>query len=475
VTASAGGAAPSRGFRVHLAALGCRLNQAEMDALGGSLAADGLDLAGDADGADIIVLNTCAVTAEAERDARRMVRRWHRLRPEAAIVLTGCQATLKPAELAALPGVAAVVGNAAKDGLRGLIGEWLAGSSEAGDPESARQAAAKRVGGPEPKGGIGGREDALAATTVLPPAPGRTRAFVAVQDGCDQGCAFCAATLARGASRSRSLAEVVAQVGQLVAAGYQEAVLTGAQLGAYGRDLGLRRAGLPGLVRGILEHTGLPRLRLSSLEPWDLGPGLGTLWADDRLMPQLHLPIQTGSDALRRRMARRGRVDTLRRLVEEARAAVPELALGTDLIAGLPGETDADHRATLALVRELSFVRLHVFPFSPRAGTAAAAMEGQVPLTLRRQRAAELAAAGRELARGHAGRLAGAVRLVLWEAPGAEVDSLGRRSWSGQAPDGTRVRAWSAADLWNRILPTALALEADGTGEEGLSGRVVLG
>lgn len=470
----AAGELPRRGPRVHLAALGCRLNQAEMDALGGSLAADGLDLENDAGRADVIVLNTCAVTAEAERDARRLVRRWHRLRPEADIILTGCQATLAPAELAALPGVAAIVENAAKDGLRDRIRKWAGVTSGDGDPEAARHAAAIRTDDRDAEQGIGGQDDASTASAVLPPAPGRTRAFVAVQDGCDQGCAFCATTLARGAARSRHRADVVAQVERLVRAGYQEAVLTGVQLGAYGRDLGLRRAGLPSLIRGILERTGLPRLRLSSLEPWDLGPALGALWADGRLMPQLHLPIQTGSDALRRRMARRGRVETVRRLVAEARAAVPELALGTDLIAGLPGETDADHRATLALVRELGFVRLHVFPYSPRAGTAAAAMDGQLPEALRRERAAELVALGHELARAHAARLAGGIRPVLWEAPGAKVDAMGRRSWSGLAPDGTRVRAWSAADLWNRILPTRLALDGDGTGGDELSGSVAL-
>lgn len=478
MTDAAGDAAPGRAPQVHLAAVGCRLNQAEMDALGGSLAAGGLDLADDAGQADVIVLNTCAVTAEAERDARRLVRRWHRLRPEAAIVLTGCQATLAPAELATLPGVAAVVGNAAKEGLADRIREWVGVTSGEGNPEAAWHAPATRDGGLDREHPIGGHDAAMPVSSVLPPAPGRTRAFVAVQDGCDQGCAFCATTLARGAARSRRRADVVAQVGLLVAAGYQEAVLTGVQLGAYGRDLGLRGAGLAGLIRVILERTGLPRLRLSSLEPWDLDPDLGALWADGRLMPQLHLPIQTGSDALRRRMARRGRVETVRRLVAEARAAVPELALGTDLIAGLPGETDADHRATLALVRELGFVRLHVFPYSPRAGTAAAAMDGQLPEALRRERAAELAALGHELARAHAARLAGGIRPVLWEAPGAVVDTMGRRLWSGLAPDGTRVRAWSAAELWNRVLPTRLALagaDVDGAGWDDVDGDGLIG
>ncbi len=434
--------------RVHLHALGCRLNQAEMDALGGRLMAEGVALTAAAGQADMIVLNTCAVTAEAARDARRLVRRWQRTRPETAIVLTGCQATLTPEALAALPGVAAVVGNGAKDGLA----DWIL----------------ERAGRPA----AGGRSATAMAAAVLPPAPGRTRAFVAVQDGCDQGCAFCATTVARGAARSRHRADILTQIGALVTAGYQEAVLTGVQLGAYGKDLGFGGDGLMGLIRDILDGGRLPRLRLSSLEPWDLRPSLSALWADDRLMPQLHLPIQTGSDALRRRMARRGRVDTLRRWVAAARMAAPGLALGTDLIAGLPGETDADHGATISLMRELGFCRLHVFPYSPREGTAAAAMADQVPEARRRERAAELSALGRELAREHAAGLAGQQRPVLWEAPGAEVDPAGRRRWSGLAADGTRVNTWSATDLWNRILPTRLAWVDDVPGRDAFGADV---
>lgn len=423
--------------RIHLCTLGCRLNQAEMDALGGRLMADGVALTA-AGQADVIVLNTCAVTAEAARDARRLVRRWHRERPEAAIVLTGCQATLTPEALTALPGVTAVVGNGDKEGLA----DWI-------HDRTGRPAA-------------GSRSATAMEAAVLPPARGRTRAFVAVQDGCDQRCAFCATTVARGAARSRHRADIVLQIGALAAAGYQEAVLTGVQLGAYGKDLGLGGDGLTGLIRSLLQDRRLPRLRLSSLEPWDLHPSLIALWADERLMPQLHLPIQTGSDALRRRMARRGRVDSLRRWVEAARAAIPGLALGTDVIAGLPGETDADHEATLKLLRELGFCRLHVFPYSPREGTAAAAMAGQVAAALRRERSTELAALGRDLARRHAAGLAGQLRPILWEAPGDATDALGRRRWSGLAPDGSRVSCWSAADLWNRILPARLALDGDG-------------
>ncbi len=417
------------GPRIHLAAQGCRLNQAEMEDLGGSLAGRGLTLADRAETADLLVLNTCAVTAEAARDARRLVRRWGRLRPEAPILLTGCLATLEPAGLSALPGVAAVLDNPRKLRLADQILAWAEGSA---DPSSA---------GSPPAG-----------PSVLPPAPGRSRAFLAAQDGCDQSCAFCASSLARGAARSRRPGEVLGRLRALEAAGYQEVVLTGLQLGAWGRDLAPERSDLAALVRQLLAGSALPRLRLSSLEPWSLGRDLPELWRDPRLQPQLHLPIQTGSDRLLKAMRRRGSAAALRRLVAALRTASPHLALGTDLVAGLPGETAADHAATLALVRELGFCRLHVFPFSPRPGTAAAALPDQVPPALRRERAAELLALGEQLAAAHHQSLAGRPLPVLWEAPGPP-DPQGRRLWRGLAPDGSRLRAWSAADLWNRIVP----------------------
>lgn len=422
------------GRRIHLWAQGCRLNQAEMEDLGAQLAAEGLDPEAAVGEADLLVLNTCAVTAEAGRDARRLLRRWQRLRPGAAILVTGCQATLEPEAIAALPGVTAVLDN----GRKADLGPWILGWSGRG---------------PSPAGGA----EAAAAPPVLPPVPGRSRAFLAAQDGCDQSCAFCVSSLARGAARSRRAGELLGRLRRLEEVGYQEVVLTGLQLGAWGRDLRPDRSDLGALLRQLLAGSALPRLRLSSLEPWSLGGALPALWQDPRLQPQLHLPIQTGSDRLLRSMRRRGGTAALRRLVAALRASTPELALGTDLVAGLPGETAADHRATLALVEELGFSRLHVFPFSPRPGTAAALMPDPVPPELRRERAAELAALGAALAAAHRRRQAGRLLPVLWEAarPG-QADAGGRRRWSGLAPDGSRLYAWSVRDLWNRIVPARL-------------------
>lgn len=423
-------------MKIHLHAIGCRLNQAEIETMARQLAAGGHTLTADPAEADTVILNTCAVTAEAAREARRLVRRWQRQRPRAPILVTGCQATLDPASFRDMPGVAAVLANDRKSDLVSWIASWSGPSS----------------GGP----GSQGPAVSAADPPVLPPAPGRSRAFLAVQDGCDQGCAFCASSLARGAARSRRAGEVLGRLRQLEGAGYQEVVLTGLQLGAWGRDLEPDRAELGDLVRRLLAGSSLPRLRLSSLEPWSLGPSLPDLWQDPRLQPQLHLPIQTGSDRLLKAMRRRGGSGALRRLAAALRARVPELALSTDLVAGLPGETEADHRATLALVEALGFCRLHVFPFSPRPGTPAALMADQVPVPLRRERAAELAALGDRLAQAHRRSLAGRCLPVLWEAAGPGGDAQGRRRWGGLAPDGSRVHTWSAADLWNRILPVYL-------------------
>ncbi len=272
-------------MKVHVRTLGCRLNQAEIEALGRALTAGGQTLVDDPSQADQIVVNTCAVTQDAVHTSRKLTRQLHRAAPEAAITLTGCYAQLAPVDAAALPGVTSVVGNADKDRLAVALG-----GAEAYDLEPLQR-------------------DARA---------GRTRAFVKVQDGCDNACTFCITTVARGAGRSRPPEEIVREVAMLTALGYQEIVLTGVHLGSYGHDRG-QRDGLADLIRRILAETDAPRLRLSSLEPWDLSPGFFDLWRDQRLCPHLHLPLQSGCDATLRRMARRTTQASFRRLVDAAR------------------------------------------------------------------------------------------------------------------------------------------------------------
>ena len=409
-------------MKIHLHTIGCRLNQAEIETMGRQFQAGGHEIVGDAAAADAIVLNTCAVTAEATRDARRLTRRFHRANETAQIVLTGCYATLAPDTAAALPGVARVVGNGDKERLPILIDPALPADADYDREPIAREA--------------------------QPGSFGRTRAFVKVQDGCDNRCTFCVTTIARGVGRSRPLADVVAEVQRFAAADYGEAVLTGVHLGSYGHDLG-RPAGLGELVAALLADTDIPRLRLSSLEPWDIDDQFFSLWANPRLMPHLHLPLQAGSDRVLRRMARRTSRAAFRALAAAARAAIPDLNLSTDLIAGFPGETEDEFSETLAYVAEIDFARLHVFSYSPRPGTAAARLPGQVAGPVKRERTARLIELGERLSLAFHRRYEGTIRPVLWESVvGAEPAGL---RWAGYTDNYIRVMGVGPADLMRRV------------------------
>ncbi|MBW8270185.1 tRNA (N(6)-L-threonylcarbamoyladenosine(37)-C(2))-methylthiotransferase MtaB [Caldovatus aquaticus] len=365
-TARGGG---ERAAGVRLLTFGCRLNTYESEAMRALATAAG-------HGAETIVVNTCAVTAEAERQARQAIRRAHRENPEARILVTGCAAQLRPEDWAALPGVARVIGNA--DKLR---------------PETWRSLDAP----PAPAGDImAARETAAHLVTEF---AGRARAFVQVQQGCDHRCTFCVIPFGRGPSRSVPVGAVVEQVRTLVRSGYREVVLTGVDITSYGPDLPGRPT-LGQLCRRLLRLVPeLPRLRLSSLDPVEVDEDLWRLIAEEpRLMPHLHLSLQHGADLILKRMKRRhSRADALA-FVRRARSLRPEIAFGADLIAGFPTETEEHFAQTLALVEEAGLAFLHVFPYSERPGTPAARMP-QLPVALRRERAARLRAAGARAAR----------------------------------------------------------------------------
>ena len=361
---------------------GCRLNTVESEAI--RLLAAGLP--------DTVVVNTCAVTAAAEREARHAIARLHRARPDAAIVATGCAVQIDPARWATLPGVTRVLGNHEK--LRAE--HWRADAGSA-------------VG-------------CIAAPVAHRPAPlpgmaNRARAFLDVQQGCDHACTFCIIPQGRGANRSAPAEEVVAQVRALVAAGQHEVVLTGVDLASWGCDLP-GRPGLAALLRAVLAQTGLPRLRLSSLDPaaldadfWDVLAG------EERLMPHLHLSVQAASNLVLKRMRRRHDRDAALAVVAKARQARPGLALGADLIAGFPTETDEQAAETLDFVDQAVLPYVHVFPYSPRPGTPAARMP-QVPLPERRARAARLRAAAMPHAAAFHHGLVGRLRHVVVERGG---------------------------------------------------------
>jgi len=358
---------------------GCRLNSFESEVMRGQARAAGL--------ANAVIVNTCAVTAEAERQARQAIRRARRRHPEARILVTGCAAQIDPARYAAMPEVDRVLGNEEK--LR----------IESYAPEADAPVAVSDI--------LKVRET---AGHLIDGFGGRARAFVQVQQGCDHRCTFCIIPYGRGNSRSVPVGEVVAQVRRLVARGVAEVVLTGVDIASYGADLP-GRPSLGQLARRLLRLVPeLRRLRLSSLDPAVADEALFRLLTEEpRLMPHLHLSLQSGSDLILKRMKRRHLMADAAAWVARARAARPDLALGADLIAGFPTETEADLAATLDAVAGLDLAFLHVFPYSPRAGTPAARMP-QVPAPARKSRAARLRKAGerahRRFLEGRIGRRA---------------------------------------------------------------------
>jgi threonylcarbamoyladenosine tRNA methylthiotransferase MtaB len=365
---------------IEVLSFGCRLNTYEGEVMRGHARAAGLS--------DTVIVNTCAVTAEAERQARQAIRRLGRDKPEATIVVTGCAAQIDPQAWGAIPGVARVLGNAEKL----VASHWAPDAGSAvSDIMTARETAAHLV------------------TEFA----GRARAFVQVQQGCDHRCTFCVIPFGRGPSRSVPLGAILDQCRSLIASGYREIVLTGVDVTSYGADLP-GRPPLGQIVRRLLALLpDLPRLRLSSLDPCEIDDDLWRLIGEEpRLMPHLHLSIQAGSDLILKRMKRRHlRADVLA-VARRARALRPGIALGADLIAGFPTETEAAFAETLALVEEADLTMLHVFPYSERAGTPAARMPA-VPKAVRRERAARLRAAGAAAAaRFDATRLGSPVRVL---------------------------------------------------------------
>jgi threonylcarbamoyladenosine tRNA methylthiotransferase MtaB len=415
-------------MKVHLHSIGCRLNQSEIETMGRQLLAAGHEIVAEAETADTVIINTCAVTREAARDARSQTRRIHRHNPAAEIMLTGCYATIAPHELAQVKGAGRVIANKDKAQLVQMIDPQVRIDLPVFDQEPVLR-------------------EFLAGTA------GHTRAFIKVQDGCNNRCTFCVTTVARGDGQSRHLGDIVAEIQALAAAGYREAVLTGVHLGSYGHDFD-NKAGLRDLVQAILAHTDMPRLRLSSLEPWDIAPDFFSLWQDSRLLPHLHMPLQSGCDRTLRRMARRTNQASFRELVTAARTHIPDLNLSTDIITGFPGETEQDFAESLDYVREMDFARLHVFTYSQRPGTAAAKMPDQLPNALKKERTRQMIELGNAMSEAFHAGFVGTEREVLWEtAVGADNNGL---RWVGYSDNYIRVTASGSADLFNCVTPTQL-------------------
>ncbi len=369
---------------------GCRATQADGAAIEHQFRGLGLNRAPDRNAAKYVVLNTCAVTAAAEQDARAAIRRIGRQNPDCKIVVTGCYAQRVPAEVASLPGVFAVIGNSHKSNLAQIA---LRKDSEKGGLEEGSFVPASSLSaapGAEIFVSDIFAHSQLLAAPVFDSANERTRPNLKVQDGCNNRCSFCVIPSLRGRSRSLPLEEVVREINQLVEAGYREVVISGINLGRWGRDLQMsngRPLKFEQLIARILDDTALEKLRISSVEPMDWTDSLIQLMADSpRIAKHAHVPMQSGSDAVLRRMHRKYRPWHYREKIEKIRVTMPTAAIGADVMTGFPGETEAEFEETRRMIEGLPFTYLHVFTFSARPGTSAASMPNQLPVRIARER-----------------------------------------------------------------------------------------
>ena len=412
---------------VRLETLGCKLNQADTQALTREFIQAGYRLASEDDLADVYVLNTCTVTHVADRKARQAVRSAKRRNPSSIVVATGCYAERSPDDLRAMPEVDLVVGNSDKKSLVAMLDN--------------------AVDGPDTACAVG---DDVALQPLLRL---RSRAMIKIQEGCDQVCAYCIVPKVRGRERSVPLHQIVETANLYGDAGCKEVVLTGTQLGSYGFDL--PNMDITSLVRALLEQTDIPRIRISSLQPQDISDELLGLWSDRRLCPHFHVPLQSGSNAVLKRMRRRYGASEFLETVVRIRSAVPDVAITADVIAGFPGESYSDFRETVDVCLESELASLHVFPYSIRPGTTAAYFEGQVDSEAKTDRAAELATVARGLSHKFRTKFLGRDREVLWERSVKRNGHAGP-VWSGLTDNYIRVRTSTQEDLANRIALTRL-------------------
>jgi threonylcarbamoyladenosine tRNA methylthiotransferase MtaB len=425
---------------VAILTLGCKLNQADSQALARELLSHGCRVIQRPAPADAYVINSCSVTHVADRKSRHLVRLARRLSPNATVVLAGCYAASGPADLAGRIGADLVVSN--------------------GDKASLAQELLRRLG------------DHTGHLAPLPSDGLRTRAFVKIQEGCNEVCSFCIVPRTRGRERSVPIERVVTEVLARQSEGVQEVVLTGTQLGNYGRHLDNPGGPAP-LLAALLSRTTVPRLRLSSLQAQDIHQDLLRLWEDPRLCRHFHLPLQSGSDRVLAAMRRRYSARQFLEAVALIRERVPDVAITTDVMVGFPGETEADFEATHRLCQEVGFAATHVFPYSRRPGTAASLLRDQVPPVLKRNRLERMLALARTSAEVFRARFQGRTLAVLWEESRRRG---GQTLWQGLTDNylrvytdaeiscpGGRPGELNGQDLTNRLLPTLLS-RADGDG-----------
>ena len=396
-------------MKIHLKTLGCRLNEAELETWAQAFQKSGHQITRQAQAANLIVINSCAVTQDAARKSRSLIRKIHRDNPHAKLVVSGCYATLNQDEAASLMGVDLVVSNQDKDQ---LVEKTLTGLNM----------------------------DAMPAMSTEPGeislfTRGRQRAFVKVQDGCRYRCTFCIVTVARGEEVSRPVQAVIDEINTLHKQGINEVILTGVHLGGYGSDLGNN---LSDLIKAILAKTDIPRLRLGSLEPWELPNDFFELFRNPRLMPHLHLPLQSGSDTVLRRMARRCKTEEFTAIVSQLRTQIPNFNITTDIIVGFPGETGQEWQDSFDFIKQTGFGHIHIFTYSRREGTKAASLPNQVTNEIKKQRSRQLHQLADEMKLKFCRDNIGNEFPVLWEGYSEPVEG-GKQQVFGYTPNYLRV------------------------------------
>ena len=389
--------------KVAFMTLGCKVNQADTEAMQGLFVARGYEVVSFESVADVYVLNTCSVTHLGERKSRQCIRRAIRTNPEAVVAVTGCYAQVAAAEVAAISGVDLIVGTQDRQRIVDLV-----------------EQAAKEDGQVQAVGNIM-EVDAFEEMPLAEEAPGRTRAFLKIQEGCENYCTYCIIPYARGRLRSRSLESVRREAAKLIRQGFAEIVLTGIHLGAYGREWQDEKRTLAAAVREILALPDLGRLRISSMESIEVEPELLQIMSRDaRLCPHLHLPLQGGDDRLLQAMNRHYTTADFAAQAAEIRDLLPDIAISTDIIVGFPGETEEMFANSLAFVENLSFAKVHVFPYSRRAGTPAASFVQQVPEDVKKERAQRMQDVALKSAARFAAAFVGRTMEVLFEHPGPD-------------------------------------------------------
>ena len=426
-------------MKIYFDVVGCRLNQSEAERAATIFRALGHEIVGEAEDADLAIINTCAVTVKAAADSRKKLRRAARLGAK-RVVATGCWATLYPEAALNLPGVDDVIMNDEKESLVFKILDI--------SPEIISQLSLIR--------------------NPLPGDRARTRAFIKVQEGCNNHCSYCLTRIARGKSHSRNINEIRRDMMAAAAGGAKEIVLTGVQLGAWGSDLPQPKK-LDGLIREALRVDKVQRVRLSSIEPWDFDPAYLKLWEDERLCRQLHIPLQSGDDQILKAMQRPITADGYAELIHRVRKEVPDMALTTDVITGFPGETDEAFQETKAFLKKIKFAGGHVFTYSPRQGTAAYNMKNKVDSQIAKDRNAAVRQIFTETGREFRERFIGQTKEVLWES--SRLKPEGFWELSGLTDTYIRVIAFENDDRWNQI--DSVRLDAHHSSRPALMGSMI--